>query len=125
MEKESPVEKRRHQRFIAQDGAFAVVKCQVSKVGQILDISMGGLALHYIANGTPSNSSYTLDILLSGNGFYLERIPFETITDIEIPNQFPFTSLIMRRQGVKFLELSPQQALMLEEFIREHTVGRA
>ena len=125
MDKVDRREQRRHQRFKAKEGAYAVLSSRVSKVGQILDISLGGLALTYIANGAPSNVSEMLDILLADNGFYLEKIPFQTITDLEIPNRFPFTTIVMKRHGVRFIELSQFHESKLKEFIEKHTTGEA
>ena len=48
---------RKYQRFKAQDGAFALLWPYFSKRGQIIDISLGGLAFRYIASEEESNAS--------------------------------------------------------------------
>ena len=55
-------EQRQHKRYKAREDAFAVLNANDSKIGQIKDISMGGLAILYIANGTKSRASSFLDI---------------------------------------------------------------
>ena len=117
-------EQRQHKRYTTREDAFAVLNANDSKIGQIKDISMGGLAIHYIANGTKSRASSFLDILLADNGFYLEKVPFKSISDFEIPNEFAFSSLKMKRHGVKFGQLTQRQVSQLEDFLRNYTTGK-
>ena len=124
MDSNGQVERRKHKRFQVQDIAFAVLRGQVEQLGQIIDISKGGLAFHYIVSGRNVRSSSGLDILLAYYGLYMEKIQFKTISDFQIPNKSPFSPIIMRRHGVKFEELTPNQASMLEDFIREYTIDR-
>jgi hypothetical protein len=118
------VERRKHKRFQVQDIAFAVLRGQADQLGQIIDISRGGLAFHFIASGKNVKSSFEMDILLAYYGLYMEKIKFKTISDFQIPNKSPFSPIIMRRHGVKFGELAPNQVSMLEDFIREYTIDR-
>lgn len=124
METSGQAERRKHKRFQVEDIAFAVLRGQVELLGQIIDISRGGLAFHYIVSGRNVKSSSELDILLAYYGLYMEKIQFKTISDFQIPNKSPFSPIIMRRHGVKFGELMPNQASRLEDFIREYTIER-
>lgn len=124
MGEKNVTEQREHKRYKAREDAFAVLNANDSKIGQIKDISMGGLAIHYIANGTKSIDSSFLDILLADNGFYMEKIPFESVSDFEIPNEFAFSSLRMNRHGVKFGQLTRHQLSQLEDFLRNYTTGK-
>jgi hypothetical protein len=121
-----PVERRKHRRFQAQDGALVALRLHVSKlVGQIVDISKGGLAFRYIDIGDRPRGSFQLDILLEKSGFLLEKVPAKTISDSEMPEESPYSSTTTRRQGVQFGELTNNQKSQLEYFIRNHTVGQA
>jgi hypothetical protein len=122
--KKQVVERRKHTRFHVRDGAFAVLGPYSSKIGQIIDMSIGGLAFSYIAGEERSNRSYELGILLAENSFYLTKIPFETIWDKETRG-VPFSSVPMRRCGVQFGELTQNQASQLQYFIQNHTGGPA
>jgi hypothetical protein len=118
------IEKRKHKRFEAREGCFVVVWPDFSKQGQIIDISKGGLAFRYIADEEEKISDGAeLDILLQDISFYLERVPFRTVYDIEIQNQSTFIPLKMRRMGVEFGELTPNQTALLDYFINNHTVN--
>jgi len=122
------VERRKHKRFKVQDSAFVVVgapfRPHSTKVGQIIDMSMGGLAFGYIADEDRSNASSELGIFLADNSFHLRQIPFETISDLKT-NRVPFSSISMRRSGVQFGELTHDQISQLEYFIQNHTISKA
>ncbi len=129
MRKEEIVERRTHKRFRAQDGAFAVAgmppQPHFIPPGQIVDVSRGGLAFHYVAGDEKEgpNGSFELVILLANKNFHIDKVPFETISDFEIANEVPFSSITMRRRGVQFGKLTDKQISQLDYFIRNHTIG--
>ena len=55
-------ERRSFKRFRAKEGAFAVLRPQCTKLGQIVDISEGGLAFHYASTGNQKNGEHEVDI---------------------------------------------------------------
>ncbi len=123
MKRKKLVEQRKQTRFLVREGAFAVLRDNMSKLGQIIDIAKGGLAFRYLAIGNPTNGSFRLDIFLAENGFYLGNLPFKIISDIEIDHEIPFSSLTVRRLGVQFGDLSDKQTSQLKYFIHNHTTG--
>ena len=42
------IERRRHKRYKAVEGAYAAISPHSHKLGQVIDISMGGLSFKYI-----------------------------------------------------------------------------
>ena len=119
-------ERRKDRRFQVENGTFAVLgglswSHSTQKLGQITDIGMGGLAFSYIASEEVSDDSVELNIFLAENRFHLRKIPFKTIWDIET-ERVPFSSITMRRSGVEFGELTPDQTSQLKYFIRNHTL---
>jgi hypothetical protein len=119
------VERRRHKRFQAEEGAYAAVRPQYDKIGQIIDVSRGGLAFRYMISGSQEDASSELDIFLIGDGFHLDKVPFQTVSDEGIPERLSPGSQKMRRCGVQFGELTQMQILKLKEFILNHTVVEA
>jgi hypothetical protein len=119
------VERRRHKRFQAEEGAYAAVRPQYDKIGQIIDVSRGGLAFRYMISGGQEDASSELDIFLIGDGFHLDKVPFQTVSDEGIPERLSPGSQKMRRCGVQFGELTQMQILKLKEFILNHTVVEA
>ena len=120
------VDRRRHKRFHVRDTAFVVFRApwpRSTSVAQIIDISMNGLAFSYIAGEKRSNSSSKLDILLGNRSFYLDKVPFKTISDCKAPNKVPLSSIEMRRCGVQFGKLTQEQVSKLKYFIWNHTTA--
>lgn len=101
--------------------AFAVIKSKPVKMGQIVNISKEGLAFHYIDRQGESSRLFKLDILFAQDAFYLNRLVFKPVFDIEINTDIPLNSFAVRKCGVQFGELSPQQRSQLEYFICNYT----
>ncbi len=112
-----PVQRRRHERFEAQDGAFASLSPQFAVLGQIVNISKGGLAFRYVASRPRSKESNRLDILLTDGSFFVDKLPFDSIWDIAIPQDFSLGPITFWHCGVKFGQLESTQKLDLEYFI--------
>jgi len=103
---------------------FAVIKSNPSKLGRIKDLSISGLAFHYIDNRkTQAGEPFKLDILLADCGFYLENLSFEPISDFELDDDFSFNSIKTKRLGIKFKELTLNQVSKLKYLIRNYTSG--
>lgn len=116
------IDRRGHKRFPVRDGAFAVLRPQLNKLGQIVDISLGGLAFRYVFTGTHSNGSFEMDIFLAGNGFYLERVPIRTVSDFKMTKKIPMSSIPVRRCSVQFGELTPFQITQINHFLHNYTL---
>jgi hypothetical protein len=116
-------EKRRFRRFQAPQNAFARLGGPEGRLGQIIDISKGGLAFRYVGNGGQPKRSLQMDIFLDNNGFRLEKVSYRTISDFEVSKQGLANSVIMRRRGVQFDELDQGHASRLEYFIENYALG--
>lgn len=119
------VERRKHQRFQVQDGAFAILSPDFCNWGQIIDISRGGLAFRYTGSEQLPNASFDLGISSAKVGFYLGKVPFKVIWDFEIANEVDYNFTTIRRCGVEFGKLTPHQISQLEYFIEDHALGEA
>ena len=114
-------EKRKHRRFQVQDNAFVELDGKPITIGQLIDISRGGLAFRYVANCTPPGDLVELNIYSSGNSFSLEKVPVHTISDNLIRSESTFNLTKMRRRNVKFLEVNKNQKSQLDYFIQNYT----
>ena len=120
---EKRVERREHQRFMVQEGVYALLKNNSSKLGLIKNISRGGLAFSHIVNGEEMHESFKVDIFISGRGFCLKDIPAKKISDFHINNKLPFSTFAVRKVGIQFSELNQSQLSQLDNFMREQTTG--
>lgn len=113
------VDRRKHARFSLKGSAYAVLNTGLGRsLGQISDISMGGLAFR-ISNGKngPSGSS-KLHIIISENYLFVENLPVKIIDVLPIPNSLPGTSTTINRCCLQFGALSPAQCSQVEYLIR-------
>ncbi len=106
--------------------AAGVIKSDSSKEYQIIDISKGGLAFRYAECGDQSirlNESDELTINLAEEDFYLDNMPCKIISDVALAEDAPSGSVSMKRCGIQFGDLSPNQTELLDYFIEDHTIA--
>jgi hypothetical protein len=89
------VEQRQYNRFRVPKRVFVALTSHDVKVGQVINMTMGGLAFRYIPCEQPSSGPSELQIFFAGNA-YVYKVPFKTIWDQEA-EQLPSSTLRMRR----------------------------
>lgn len=114
-------DRRAHRRYRASDGAYAALSPDSSKVGPIVDISMNGLCFRYIVHDDQPKEPVETHIYVGDNGFYLEKMPYETVEDVEIDNPSSLSTIIMRQRRVRFVGLNANQKAQLKYFIAHRT----
>jgi hypothetical protein len=115
-------ERRRDKRFKVLDGGVALVTPpgpHSTIVGNIIDISMNGLAFQYLSDKPIPAGATELTIASARDKFYLRGLPVKAISDFEIA-KVPFGSLSPRRHGLEFGDLTAEQASHLGNFIATH-----
>ncbi|MEN8245648.1 MAG: PilZ domain-containing protein [Thermodesulfobacteriota bacterium] len=117
--------RRKQKRFKAVNGAFAAVRQKSNHVGQIKDISSGGLAFTYLANEGATNGARALDIFVTKHQLYIKDIPFQLVRDTQVEKKNPFSTVPVRRRSVQFGELSEDQKSQLKHLMQYHTVGES
>ena len=115
------VERRRHKRFSVSEDAFVVLRPLNSGVGRLIDIGMGGLTFDYVYTQPTSVKATELDVFMTNSLFRLREIPCQSVWDLTTYD-IPTTPLHRRRCGVEFGDLTPNQRLQIEHFIKKHTV---
>lgn len=116
------VEKRKNKRYRAKEGAYAAISPHSRKLGQIIDISMGGISFKYIDNEDEQEKKPERSIFLSSLGYYVGELPFKTIEDCEITNSPSFSSIKLRKRRVQFTELSLKQLFDLDFYLRNNVI---
>lgn len=111
-------ERRRHPRFRVKEGAFAVISPYPRKLGQIIDISIGGLLFEYIDSQNEKDTTKEKAIFLSSLHRYVSDLQFKTIEDFVAKDHPSFSSLKMRKRRVEFDNLSFIQLLELDCFLK-------
>ena len=117
------IERRRNKRYKAVEGAYAAISPNSNKLGQIIDISMGGLCFKYIDTANKSDEPGKKNeesIFLSSMGYYVGDLPFQTIADYEMPNTPSFSSMKVRKRHVKFTDLTFKQLFDLDYYLKKN-----
>ncbi len=117
------VERRRNKRYKAAEGAYAAISPNSHKLGQIIDISMGGLSFKYIDTSKEDQESDSIPedaVFLSSMGYYVGDLPFKTVSDYEITNAPSFSSMKVRKRHVQFTDLSFKQLFDLDYYLRNN-----
>lgn len=119
-------QKRTDKRYRVKDLTFVKLRSESEiEIGQLLDISKEGLAFRYFIDNKQSRSYYDLGLFLSGGGFSIDRIPFKAVSNIELANNSQFSTIILKRYGVQFEKLTPDQTNRLDHFLLNYTLGEA
>ena len=117
---------RKVTRFPAKERAFALLKPFCDKLGQIRDISLGGLSFEYLDVGADENvgrpEALTIDIIMTRESFYLSQIPCDIVYDEPANDDSPhfLKGIESRRCGLRFSDLSEDQRNGLEIFLKKH-----
>jgi len=117
------IERRRSKRYKAVEGAYAAISPNSNKLGQIIDISMGGLCFKYIDTLNKSEEPGKRNeesIFLSSMGYYVGDLPFQTIADYEMTDTPSFSSMKVRKRHVKFTDLTFKQLFDLDYYLKNN-----
>ncbi|MDD5759892.1 MAG: PilZ domain-containing protein [Desulfobulbaceae bacterium] len=117
----SSTERRRHQRFKVPERTLAITP---NIIGQIVDISVGGCELKYIDNSGELASEGAMDILMNDKGFYMEHVPIAMAWQ-DRPVSSALSTIVIRKIGISFTDLNPEQQERIDYFIKNYAIGIA
>jgi hypothetical protein len=112
----NPDDRRQSIRRTAKDGVFLTFRPRFQKVGKLVDICSGGLAVEYLLNPEavdaadhlPDNT-VEVDVFSSGEQVYIRRIKCRVVYDTGVDAFGSLDSIQMRRCGLQFEPTSQQQ----------------
>ena len=116
-------EKRKFKRLKAKDGAFAafVRPNELIYMGQVQDISLGGLCVQYLSVDGGSEEYSELKIFGSNDRFiHVDKVECKIAYDHELP-EYSWEQISIRRCGVEFRNLSVRHLAMIQDFIDHFT----
>lgn len=115
------IERRRHPRFELKNDALVVLKPHPIKLGQIINISEGGISFHYLSHQQLPLRYFELDIFISGPDNHYNAFPFLKVNDFKLSGHFEKVTPT-RQLCIKFDSLSNEQKKQLKAFINNHTI---
>jgi len=112
-------ERRRFKRYRFLGGGIALIPLQSTTVqGSIRDISIGGVGVTYIDEGTKLNESSELKADMLQDKLYCKEMNCKNVWDKEVVNGFPLITVNMRQGGLQFVDLSSDQLSQIKSFIK-------
>lgn len=124
-DRERDDDRRQYRRFKVPNDAFAIVKNPRFKLGQITDMSLGGMSICYLDELIAGNGTSTVDILLADNEFYIEGIPVSFVWHSECREVYTVNTSVMKKCGVQFGKLNSEQESKLAVFVPGNDNGYA
>jgi hypothetical protein len=112
-------EKRKLKRYKGKEGAFAafISPNELINMGQVQDISMGGLCVQYLSTHENYGGSSAIKIFGSNDRFiHVDRVQCRIVYDYEVP-EGSWEQISTRCCGVEFETLSAKHLSTLQEFI--------
>ncbi|MCP4691503.1 MAG: PilZ domain-containing protein [Desulfobacterales bacterium] len=113
------INRRKHKRFQVDDGFFAVIGGGCPRLGQIKNISEGGLVFEYLRTDNESEDFCRMNILFNDRKSMIKDIPFRIVFEETVNGASCFGSVSMRRLTVAFGELTPGQRSCLEPLLQD------
>jgi hypothetical protein len=124
MSEESFQERRQSKRVRVADSAFVCLTAPGRKLWHMLDIAHGGLSFRYVPSLEAVEGTSELEIVTRDASFSLEKVPFKTVSDVEL-KETPGSHFKLRRCGVRFGTLTQPQSSRLDDFISRYSAGTA
>lgn len=110
---------RNHDRMSIGEIAMVLYKSDPEAMGQVTDMSLGGLAFKWEAGVLPEIGGLELDLLMAEQGIYLHNIPYKTVEQATGEKNVKKTAKI-RRSAFRFTRLDTDLKNRLRGLLNHH-----
>ncbi len=110
-------ERRKYRRFKAPGEMYAVFRAPHPMLGQIIDISEGGLSILYIEGDQKPTNVSEFDLFTLNNDVKVKSIAAVARSDREVPGLDADDSETRRRRGIEFVGLLDGQKKAIKKLI--------
>ena len=108
-----------HERMSIGEIAMVLYKSESQLLGQVANMSYGGIAFEDDTYNLPTSGKIELDLLMTEQGIYLHNIPYKTIVKKTAKNRGTKKSA-STRAVLQFKELDPELKKKLSELMACH-----
>lgn len=117
-------DRRKHFRFNAETGSLRLLHSRSNEtLGELLNISYGGIAYRYVPHVEQPNNSFQFDMFRVGIGaLLLNGVTVERAYDLDASEVFQVDSGRYRIRGIKFSALRRGQKHQIEHCIKKHSL---
>lgn len=88
-------------------------------MGEIIDISIGGILFHYLEFGEEASEKSDF-VICSEDGCCLDSFPCRIVADRVLANESSLSQIVTRQRRVMFDRLTDDQRIQLHDFIENH-----
>jgi len=136
------VERRKHKRYPMPKGTFAILRSEIKRLrdhdrmgigeiamvlykskpeimGQVTNMSLGGLAFNWNADALPELGGAELDLLMTEQGIYLHNIPYKTVA-LQTGAENRKRSAKTQRNAFRFTRLDTKLKKRLQGLMAHH-----
>ena len=117
MESIDHTERRRHKRTRLEQVVIGIIECEATiTTGMITDISLGGVNFfHELTSNDSVNFFHSIDLI--SESISLNNIPCECAWKFKEHKESHFNLTKLEHCGIQFCELSPNQVVLLRNFL--------
>ena len=117
-----PRERRKHKRFKTYDDLYIFADFYSGEIGQIIDISEGGLAFRCTGYPNWPDQQNKVDIVSADYVFSIKDLPVTIISELNGINENTASPQPIKRCGVHFHDLEESQKSQLRDFIESQVL---
>ena len=122
-ERRRPSDRRKNRRFKIKSVTYTVFKTMSDEdMGELIDISKGGLSFRYYISSKKVKDPYELNIISADDSFQLNNVPIKEISNITKSDKSHLKSIVQGRFGFQFMDLTPYQISELDYFMKNYTL---
>lgn len=115
-------DRRRHKRYKTTKDTFVSFKSASLQLGHVINIGKGGIAFSYVDNQKPIIRSFSIDIFLANELFYLAGVPCKILSEFYLNGKFSNQTIRLRQCCVEFGTLTHHQSDTLDHFLNNHII---
>lgn len=108
-----------HERMSIGEIAMVLYKSESQLLGQVANMSYGGIAFENGAYNLPSSGRIELDLLMTEQGIYLHNIPYKAVTK-KASKKIKVKTSASTRAVLQFKKLDPALKKKLRELMACH-----
>jgi len=118
-------DRRKYNRFKIEDGAYAIISHDVSRLGHIIDISKKGISFSYLGSDTIEQNEIDIDIFMYHHNYYLDKVPSKVVSNFRITNDSLFNFVTLMRCCLEFKDMPEDKQAEVEYLIKTFSTSES
>jgi len=117
--------RRKEARIAIDENVYVVIDTKPQMMGQMVEISSRGMAFTFVdldavSQRLQDQSDLRLDLFAGGKGYFIRNLPCRVVSKIDDEPSNSVASVLIKRVGVEFENLTLPQQVQINALIRRH-----